>query len=232
MMTLVLLPGMDGTGTLYESFISALGPTYSVKIVRYPTDKPLDYSELEDIARAGLPSEGSFIILGESFSGPIAVSLASECSSQLKGLILCCSFVKNPRPILSGIKTFIDLLPINIMPKAMLNFFLLGAFSNNALSSALSHAVTQVSSPVLHARLKAVLSVNVTEKFTALKVPILYLRASHDRVVPRDSSEMILLLNARSKVIQIEAPHLLLQAAPVKAAQAVGTFTQEVQNTL
>ena len=230
MMTLVLLPGMDGTGTLYESFISALGPSYSVKIVRYPTDEPLGYSELEDIARAALPSEGPFIILGESFSGPIAVSLAAECSSRLKGLILCCSFVKNPRPIFTGIKLFVDMFPNTIMPKAMLNFFLLGTFSNNALSSALSRAVSQVSSPVLLARLKAVLSVNVSEKFSTLKVPVLYLRASHDRVVPRTSSEIILLLNSRSKMVQIEAPHFLLQSAPVKAAQLVGTFAQEVKN--
>lgn len=230
MMTLVLLPGMDGTGTFYDSFISALGSSYSVKLVRYPTDEPFGYSELENIARAALPTEGPFIILGESFSGPIAVSLASECSSRLKGLILCCSFVKNPRPIFSGIESFVDMLPITMMPNAMLNFFLLGTFSNNELSSVLSRAVRQVSSPVLLARLKAVLSVNVSEKFSSLKVPVLYLRASHDRVVPRTSSEIVLLLNSRSKVVQIEAPHFLLQTVPVKAAQVVGSFAQEVQN--
>jgi len=228
-MTLVLLPGMDGTGTLYESFIAALGPGYCVKIVRYPTTEALGYSELEAIARTAIPSEGSFIILGESFSGPIAVSLAATCSSRLKGLILCCTFVKNPRPIFSGFESFVDKLPVAIMPKTMLNFFLLGSFANDALRSALSRAVSQVSQSAFHARLKAVLSVNVSEKFTALTIPVLYLRASEDRVVPRASSELILLLNSRSKVVQIESPHFLLQSTPIKAAQVVAAFTQEVQ---
>jgi pimeloyl-ACP methyl ester carboxylesterase len=230
MMTLVLLPGMDGTGTLYESFITALGPSYIVKVVRYPTNEPMGYSELEAIARAAIPSEGPFIILGESFSGPIAISLAATCSSQLKGLILCCTFVKNPQPLFSGFKSFINMLPVAVVPKAMFNFFLLGSFSNETLRSALSSAVAHVSSSTFRTRLKAVLSVNVSEKFRALKVPVLYLRASQDRVVPRASSELVLLLNSRCKVVEVEAPHFLLQAAPVKAAQVVGTFALEAQN--
>jgi len=185
---------------------------------------------LETIARVAIPSEGPFIILGESFSGPIAISLAATCSSQLKGLILCCTFVKNPHPVFSGIKSFINMLPVAVVPKAMFNFFLLGSFSNEKLHSALSSAIAQVSSSTFRTRLKAVLSVNVSEKFRALKVPVLYLRASQDRVVPRVSSELVLLLNSRCKVVEVEAPHFLLQAAPVKAAQVVGIFTLEAQS--
>ena len=190
----------------------------------------MGYSKLEAIARAALPAEGPFIILGESFSGPIAVSLAATCSSRLKGLILCCSFVRNPRPVFTGFKSLVNMLPVTIVPKAMLNFFLLGSFSNDALRSTLSSAVAQVSPSAFRARLKAVLSVNVSEKFKALKVPVLYLRATHDRVVPRSSSELVLQLKPRSKVVDVDAPHFLLQAEPVKAAKVVNTFMHEVQN--
>lgn len=230
MITLVLLPGMDGTGIAYDSFIAALGPSYIVKVVQYPTTEPLSYSELEVIARAHIPSDGPFIILGESFSGPIAVSLAASCSSQLKGLILCCSFVKNPQPLFSGFKSLADMLPVSIMPQALLSYFLLGPFSNSALRSSLSRALSMISPSVFSTRLKAVLSVNVSEKLSAVKVPVLYLRALQDRVVPRASSELVLLLNSHSKVVEIEAPHFLLQTAPVEAAQAVSAFTLDVQN--
>jgi len=37
--TLVLLPGLDGTGNLFTNFISALPPTLSTRIVPYPTDR-------------------------------------------------------------------------------------------------------------------------------------------------------------------------------------------------
>lgn len=230
-MTLVLLPGMDGTGTLFESFVAALGSRFNVKIVRYPTTEPMGYSELEDVARAALPTEGPFVILGESFSGPIAVSLAASCSSQLKGIVLCCSFVRNPRPHFSSLRPFIGLLPVSIAPKAALGYFLLGSFATDSLRTALSQVIAQISPSVFRARLKAVLTVNVSEKLAALAVPVLYLRASRDRVVPRTASVLIALLNPRTRVAQIEAPHLLLQAAPAEAARVVGAFVQEVQNS-
>jgi hypothetical protein len=37
--TLVLLPGLDGTGTLFGDLISELPPTLKVNIARYPTDR-------------------------------------------------------------------------------------------------------------------------------------------------------------------------------------------------
>ena len=64
--TLVLLPGMDGTGDLFAPLVAALGPHMRTIIVRYP-DEPLDYASHEEIARAALPLGHPFILLGESF---------------------------------------------------------------------------------------------------------------------------------------------------------------------
>lgn len=227
-MTIVLLPGMEGTGALFESLVSLLEARFSVKVVRYPVTEPLGYAELEEVARAALPNEGPFIILGESFSGPIAISLAKSCSSQLKGIILCCSFARNPYPFLGNFRPLIGVLPVSMVPKAVLNFFLLGKFSTTALRSALSHAIAQVSPTARRARLKAVLMVNVSDKLASLTVPVLYLRASHDRVVSHKASEFISGLNPRTRVVRIEGPHLLLQAAPVAAAKVIGDFVKEI----
>jgi thioesterase domain-containing protein len=73
MVALVLLPGMDGTGELFAPFLAALGPDQAVVVVRYPTDRELGYAELEQVARAALPVDQPFILLGESFSGPVAI---------------------------------------------------------------------------------------------------------------------------------------------------------------
>lgn len=168
---------MDGTGGLFEPFIAALGSRFNVKVVRYPTAEPMGYSELEAVARAALPAEGPFIILGESFSGPIAISLAASCSSHLKGLILCCSFVRNPHPFFSGFKSFVGALPIAIAPKAVLSYFLLGPFATGALRSALSEAIAQVSPAAFRARLRAVLTVDVSEKLSLCRCCTCALRA-------------------------------------------------------
>lgn len=48
----VLLPGMDGTGELFSEFVAALPVGLESVTVRYPTDRCLSYSELEELVRA------------------------------------------------------------------------------------------------------------------------------------------------------------------------------------
>jgi len=89
MLALVLLPGMDGTGQLFEPFVAALGEEFSVQVVRYPATEPLGYAELASLVRAALPTDRPFVLLGESFSGPIAISVAASAPPQLKE-VWCC----------------------------------------------------------------------------------------------------------------------------------------------
>lgn len=231
MLTVVLLPGMDGTGDLFGPFIAALGPKFTVKVVSYPTTEPLNYAELESIAHAALPAEGAFVILGESFSGPIAVSLAAAGASRLKGLVLCCTFVRNPLPSLAVLKPIIGALPVGLAPVRALSHIFLGRFSSAYLRDALVHAITKVAASTFHARLRAVLSVDVSQKLTEVSAPILYLRALQDRLVPQAASNLIAQLCPHVQVVPIDGPHFLLQAAPSEAAKAVVAWLGEIENT-
>lgn len=228
-MTLVILPGLDGTGLLLKPFVAALGSGFAITVVSYPVAEPLGYPELEALARAALPEEGPFVILGESFSGPIAVSLAADGSPRLKGVVLCCSFVRNPRPALAWLKPLLRITPLARAPLAALAWLLLGKSSSRALRAAFSQSLAMVSAAALRARLRAVLEVDVSKRLAALNVPVLYLRAARDRVVPLASSELISRLNPRTRIIEMEAPHFLLQSAPAEAAKAVREFVREVQ---
>lgn len=223
---------MDGTGRLFTAFAAALGGEFKVKVVTYPTVEPLGYVELESVARRALPTEGPYVLLGESFSGPIAVALAASGSSQLKGLILCCSFARNPRPAFANLGALVRVLPVTHAPVALLSHLLLGQFSTKALRQSLSQALAEVTPSALKVRLRAVLAVNVSAKLSTIKVPILYLRASRDRLVPSAASALVSQLNPCTKVVELEAPHFLLQAAPAEAAQAIGAFVREIQSKL
>lgn len=226
-MTLVLLPGMDGTASLFEPFIAALGNEFPVVRVAYPNVGVLGYFELEAVARAALPA-GPYVLLGESFSGPIAISLAASAPDQLKGLVLCCTFARNPRPLFSGLRPLVGFLPMAFAPVSVLGRLLLGRFSTHALRSALAQAMAQVSGSALRARLQAVLRSDVSAKLSAVRVPVLYLRASQDLVVPASASRLAVELNPRIKVVELEAPHFLLQAAPSESAKVVAAFVRDV----
>jgi pimeloyl-ACP methyl ester carboxylesterase len=229
LVTLVLLPGMDGTGRLFEPFIAALGGEFGVKRVAYPNAADLGYAELESIVRSELP-DGPYVLLGESFSGPVAIAVAASASPQLKGLVLCCTFARNPRPVLSGFRSLVGFLPLVLAPTTVFARVLLGRFSTRALRLALAQALAQVSASVLRARLQAVLAVDVSAKLSAVQVPVLYLRASRDFLVPSSASQLAARLNPRTKVVQLEAPHFLLQAVPADAAAVVAAFAREAQN--
>jgi len=228
MVTLVLLPGMDGTGQLFAPFLAALGCEVDVKVVRYPNGEPLGYAELEAVARAELP-EGPFVLLGESFSGPIAIALAASGSPHLKGVVLCCSFARNPRPLFSGLRSLVGVLPVAAVPFGVLSRLLLGRFETPELRAALGNALAQVSPATLRARLRSVLTVDVSAQLRASTVPTLYLQATRDQVVPAAASQLVSRLKPSTRMVQFHAPHFLLQTAAAEAAGVVGEFMREVQ---
>jgi pimeloyl-ACP methyl ester carboxylesterase len=80
---------MDGTGELFGPFIDALGGEFDVQVVRYPAGHCGGYEGLEEIARAAIPLDQPYILLGESFSGPVAISIAASSPGKLRGLVFC-----------------------------------------------------------------------------------------------------------------------------------------------
>ena len=98
---LVLLPGMDGTGIMFQPLVREIEKDFDPIVISYPQDRPLDYEALTQYVTALLPNT-KFIILGESFSGPIAIKVADSKPKNLLGIILCATFIKNP--MIVGVK--------------------------------------------------------------------------------------------------------------------------------
>jgi len=64
---IVLLPGMDGTGLLFNNLMEKL-PDYLKPIVcAYPDSAKLQYKDLNAFALAACSKAGGYIVLGESF---------------------------------------------------------------------------------------------------------------------------------------------------------------------
>lgn len=226
--TLVLLPGMDGTGVLFEPFIAALGNGLSVAVVTYPTSGDSQtYVCLRELAAVALPPEGPLVLLGESFSGPIAISLAAANPKRVVGAVLCCTFVRNPRP---GLRWLSGLLstPAPLPPSAILNAMLFGRFATPSLTRMLRDALTKVQPAVLRARLRAVVSVDVRTQARALEIPVLYLKGTRDRLVPPSATVEAQHHCRNMQIRSFEAPHCLLQVAPEEAAAAVADFVDNV----
>ncbi|KHA80652.1 alpha/beta fold hydrolase [Janthinobacterium lividum] len=222
---LVLLPGMDGTARLFHRFDAALRAQAAIdtQAIAYPA-APLDYAALEAFVRERLPRDRPFVVLAESFSGPLGAALRAEPPPGMRALALCCSFVRNPRPMLAPLRHLLGLVPFGAMPGFALRQVLLAPCSTPQLQDELAAALAQVPPSVLRQRLRAVLETDASHSFARGSLPVLYLRARHDRLVPPANALQILRLAPDAQLADIAAPHMLLQAAPEAAAVAVTAF--------
>ena len=218
---LVVLPGLDGTATMHAEFVEAVRPSFeTVRVIAYPLEQVQSYGELEALVRDSLP-EGKFVLLGESFSGPIAISIAAAQPRGLAGLVLSTSFARTPVPLLSSFAALVRVAPIRALPQTLLSAILLGPWRTPELMASLRHALESVATEVLRARVAAAMRVDVSSRLAEINVPVLYLRATNDRLMPSAASREIASMAKDVAVVDIRGPHLLLQTAPQACAQAV-----------
>ncbi|MGZ3182082.1 MAG: alpha/beta fold hydrolase [Telluria sp.] len=230
MTKLVLLPGMDGTGDLFAPLLNVLDKRVTVHVIRYPSREMLTYADLVCQVRDVLPDDEAFFLLGESFSGPVALSIAAERPPGLRGVILCASFIESPRPALSKLSWLSYVIPFRWLPSRAVAYPLFGRYSTKQLRSSLSRALAKVSTRVLQNRLRQVMKVNVRTLSHKVQVPLLYLRAEDDLLVPQTSLDAVCGSNPSTLVAHFKAPHMLLQTVPGQAAAVIEAFMNRYRN--
>jgi pimeloyl-ACP methyl ester carboxylesterase len=221
---LVLLPGLHGTAALLGDFRAALGNDVEVQAVEYPRDQVLDHAQLAALVRPKLPLGRPFVLVGESFSGPVALLLAAQHLPGLRGLVLSTTFAASPRPQLAGLARYARALPASAMPTWLVMFWLLGKWATPKLRGQFTEALAEVPPEVLAERFIACAGIDVRDTLPKLAVPVLYLRAKHDRLVPPSAGELIASGAKHARIFDLDAPHCLLQAIPAQAARIVREF--------
>jgi pimeloyl-[acyl-carrier protein] methyl ester esterase len=228
--TLVLLPGMDGTGKLFADFAAALPGSFVTVTVTYPPDRLLSYAELVELVRAACPAAEPFVLVAESFSTPLAIQYAATNPANLKGVVLVAGFASGP---VRGWRRFLVRLLAPILfrmppPDFAVRRWLVGRGASATLVAAVGAAVSSVRPKVMAERLRMVLSCDVQAEFGRVKVPMWCVQARQDRVVSFLRGEELRRMNPAMEVAVIDGPHLLLQREPEKAAELVAEFGERV----
>lgn len=223
---LVVLPGLDGTARLLAGFADAARTAGFARVatVAYPTDRTLGYRDLTALARDALPRDEAFVLLGESFSGPIAIALAAEPPPNLRGLVLSTTFAKAPVPVPASLAALARIAPVRALPTAALSFALLGRWATPALRRELRDALDTVAPAVLRARAEAAMRVDVRDRLARIHMPALCLRAARDRLLRPGAQRALCAGLADAREVAIDGPHLLLQTRTQAAADAIARF--------
>lgn len=222
---LVLVPGLDGTGLLFAPFLREWpGPS---TVLSLPADPELGYEGLLAHLRPMLPQGEPFLLLGESFSGPLVLRIAEAPPAGLLGLVLCVTFARNPLGRLGGLARMLarpHLLPL--LPRSFLRRQMLDGEGSPDLLALLESVLGLTSTAVIAARVRALTQVDATPSLRACRLPLLVLSARSDHVVRHHCTQHLLKYAPTAEWVEFPGPHLLLQTRPEAAAKSILAFMQ------
>lgn len=222
---LVLLPGFDGTGLLFNDFINKCPPEFTTEVIKIPSDGIQTYENLEERIHPNIPNKSRIVLLGESFSGPLATKIAANQNENIIGLILVSTFIKSPK------SPYFNYLPINMLAKipipiCLMQYLLLGKEKDIGFTNSLKAIRRHLSPDLIKNRMNSILTADETENFLKVKIPIIYFRALHDKLIGYDSLKYLITLRPDIIVEEFETEHLLLQTAPKQSWDKIKHFCE------
>lgn len=218
----VLLPGLDGTGEMFDPFVAEAPAGISLERVALPNDVPLGYGALADWVLERLPTQ-DIALVAESFSGPLALLIADRCT-RVRGVVLCATFVDAPVPRLFA--HLPRMLWSRPPPVALVSLMLTGG--DRAVAGAVRRAMSGVAPEVIAARIAALAKVDVTAELMRFTRPLLSLRSTRDRLVPASATLRIRRIAQAARCVDVDAPHLMLQTHPAAAWRSIAPFLSEL----
>jgi len=223
---MILLPGLDGTGRLFEDFITQLPPNWSVRVIAYPQIGQQDYDTLADLVAAQLPESAPYVLVAESFAGPLALQISTRTGANLNALVLSTTFVQNPRPRLSRFAplSLREVLLSWRAPDWLFRWLLTGFDADSGLLKNLRDVLGEVPPRILRLRLESVMNVDVTAQLQTCRVPILHLYARRDHLIPHGAARLVQRLRPEITSLGLDGPHFLLQTRPRECLSAIREF--------
>jgi pimeloyl-[acyl-carrier protein] methyl ester esterase len=216
--TVLLLPGLDGTGQLFDT--TAAPPGLTLTIVDYPRSTLCSRALLLERILDAVPREGPVVLVGESFSGPLALEVAARVP-RLVGVVLLASFAMRPRVrmLIVLLAWAMRRLPRSSPPRLLVRWFMTGPAP--ALIDRVRDVLRDVTSEVLSDRMRQIAEVDAREALRSCPAPVLALVARDDRMVPRRAIMGLRALRPDLHVVTLPGPHLLFQHDPAAVLAAI-----------
>lgn len=224
--TLVLMPGLDGTGKLFSPLIPLLEPHFRLVIVTYPD---LDsFSEYVDCAQNQLPEAGGFSLVAESFSGPVAMAIMAQRPEQIGPSVLSSTFARSPLAALTRMTNYV---PEQMFSIGALSDFCLDVYEVNdedfsETQPLLLNVMEQLDGVLLKHRISVLSRIDVSALLPGIEIPILQLHGTQDHIVSETDALMLQSNLPDVNRIDIDAPHLLLQTHPQQCAELIFNHVQ------
>jgi len=185
---LILVPGIDGTGLLFYRQLPLLAPRYAVTATRLRDDARSMDELVADLHRTvSAAADGPVTLLGESFGGALALSYALAHPERIGRLVILNSFAHFGSPA----RLWLGYHLLRATPWGMMRLV-------RQLNSRRMHSPGTDTGEIRRflelmrnttregylSRLRILRDYDVRDQLPALQVPVLYLAADRDVLVP------------------------------------------------
>lgn len=206
----ILLPGLHGSTALYDALVASAPPWARCRALPLPDDGAQGFDAIaERLAPALRPLEG-FVLLAESFSGPVAARLTRMLAGRVGLLVLC-----NPltvAPLRPPARLTARLIRSGLAPAWAVAFAMCG--SDAALGRLILRETRRLPLPTLQARLATALRASGADITDHVAAPLLAILGTNDRLLPAATSRSLLSAVPNSRIAELPAPHLVAQTMP------------------
>jgi len=226
---LVLLPGMDGTGELFQPLVEALGGRIQTEVLDYPAHERLTYPELIARVAEQIPHDGTdFALLAESFAGPIGLTLAQRHHPGLRGLILAVTFAIPPRKQLLQLTRLLPMpwLLAQPIPCWVAGRVMMGPKPPKDRLDALCSVMKKMDPAVIASRVEEVRDLELDP--SDIEIPVMYIQATDDLLLPETAVEEVRHFVQHLTVHRLEGGHLVLETQADLAADLVTDFLRAI----
>lgn len=215
---IVLLPGLDGTGILFQPLIAHLPQTIEIRCFSaetFTTECIATQAQIVSDALIGRPC----IIFAESFAGRLAFELIRNPTVTVAHVVFAASFLQRPS-FLSRFAAWVPLLPLyrRWLPNWFLNKLFFGQFHANPILLPLFYqALSRSPEQLIRTRLAEIAQMHVeTQRFTQ---PCTYIAAKADYLVNAAAAAHIASLSANFSKVRFHGGHFIAQCQPAACAE-------------
>jgi len=210
---LVLVPGMDGTGRLFYRQVPLLARrhrvgTYTLRDAADRMDVLVE--DLAGVIGTLAPCGAPAVVVGESFGGAIALSLALARPELVSALVVLNSFPRFlPQTRLRFAITALRLIPWQTMPlvRRLTAFRLHSRFTHRAEIRRFLELTRETSRDGYLARLQILREYDVRDRLQELRTPALFLASERDHLVPSVRQGRFMAQRVRGATLRILPGH-------------------------
>jgi len=218
-MKIILLPGLDGTGSLFDELIKSLGEESEVEVISYEDISGQSFiDQAKEIAMR--VTDMDVLLVGESYSGRVAYELNQLLGSRVRAIVFIASFISSP----SFLSKFAGLLPVALLKPNSMSTYLLKVIGFNGKATqqqinSVFNSLKMANRSKLKARLNNIAA--LSNPANTINCHVTYIRPTRDLLVSNRSVNNLKSLCSNFHITSVSGGHFIAQSAPAACAKVI-----------